>query len=227
VLAVIGCGGEGQKAELPIEDDFSGDCQWSQDKDEDVSLGCEDGQYRVLFKSTERTGKHRIGLYLDESVDSEAIEADVTLRALPGAGADDSAFYGLACMVSPRAAPSRGYVFFVGSIGSGERGFAIVKIDETDESLRREGFYQYLADEQSDAVAGTGETNHLRGECRSTEQGVELAMYLNGKQVGRASDPNGFHPFDGFALLVQASGAGTDVRYDNFKVEEVVKGDSE
>lgn len=226
MLVVVGCASEAQREELPIEDDFAGDCNWSEDNDEDVSLGCENGQYRVLFKSTERTAKHIITRRLENPIDSGAVEAEVTLSALP-AGADDFAFSGLGCVASPPDDPIRGYVFFVGSGGSEERGFAIVKVDETDESLSQESFLEYLADERSDAVAGMGAKNHIRGECRATEQGVELAMFLDGKQVGTASDSNGFHPFDGFAFLVLASKAGTDVRYDNFRGEEIGKGDSE
>lgn len=136
-------------------------------------------------------------------------------------------FSSLGCLISAFGEPFRGYIFVIGTDGTGERGLAIVKVDETDESLRQEGYFEFLTDEQSEAVAGVGGQNHLRGECRTTGEGVELTMFLDGKQVGSASDPNGFHPFDGFAFLVVATKAGTDVRYDNFIAEEVGTGDSE
>lgn len=226
MLVVVGCASEAEREELPLEDDFSGDCSWSEENDEDVSLGCEDDQYRVLFKSTERP-RHIITRRIGDPIDSGAVEADVTLNALPGAGADDFALSGLGCVASPPDDPTRAYAFSVLSTGSEEHAFAIIKVDETDESLRQDRFQEILVLEPSDAVAGVGAKSHIRGECRATGQGVELAMSLDGKQVGTASDPNGFHPFDGFAFLVAASKAGTDIRYDNFRGDEVGTRDSE
>jgi hypothetical protein len=225
VVLLVGCASKVQREQLPIKDDFSGECNWSEDNDEDVFLGCEDGEYRVLVKSTERTAKHIVFRRLEEAIDSAAVESDATLHAFP-AGADRFEFEGLGCVASPPDAPTRGYLFVVGLAGLEERGFAIVRIDETDESLREQGFFRNLVDEQSDLVAGIGEKNHIRGECRATEKGVELAMYLDGKQVGRATDPNGFRPLEGFAFFVFTSKAGTDVRYDNFSAEEIAEGDS-
>jgi hypothetical protein len=226
VALLVGCASKVHREQLPIEDDFSGDCKWSEDDDEDVSLGCEDGEYRVLFKSTERTAKHVIFRRLEEPIDSAAVETDATLRAFPGTGADRFEFEGVGCVASPPGHPTRGYLFVVGLAGPEERGFAIVRIDETDQSLREQGYFRNLVDQQSEAVAGIGAQNHIRGECRATKQGVELAMYLNGEQVGTATDPDGFRPFEGFAFFVFASKAGTDVRYDNFSAEEIAEGES-
>jgi hypothetical protein len=179
----------------------------------------------VLFKSTERTAKHIVTHRLEDAVDSVAVEADVTLRALPGA--DAGAFSALVCVASPPEEPVRGYAFFVWANEAGGRGFAIVEVDETDESLRQVGFLRYLVDEGSDAAAGVGGTNHVRGECRTTGQEVELAMFLNGSQVGTATDRNGLHPFDGLAFLVLSQNAGTEVRYDNFSAEDLGEVDSD
>jgi hypothetical protein len=218
-LALCGCADDVERDALPIEDDFSGACAWVVDEDEDVSLGCKDDQYRVLFKSTERTAKHIVTERLDDPVDSVAVEADVTVQALSGGGSDDFALSGLVCVVSAPAEPSRGYAFFLGADGSGDRGLAIVKVDEADESLEEDGYFEYLLDERSEEVGEVGAATHVRGECRTTDQGVELAMFLNGEQVGTANDPDGLHPFDGLAFLVISPKAGTDVRYDNFAAD--------
>ena len=178
----------------------------------------------VLIKSTEHTAEaERIITHaLEPPVDSVAVEADITLRALSGANADDSVFSGLACMGSPS---SNGYAFFVGADGTGVRRFAIVKVDETNPSLSQ--VVDYFVDERSDAVAGVGATNHVRGECRTNGQEVELTMFLNGNQVGTASDPDGRHPFNGLSFLVLSPNPGTDVRYDNFSAENLAEGDSD
>jgi len=213
-----------QSLELPIEEDFDGEyCSWPQVDYDYLTVGCEDDQYMVLFKS-EQTAKHILTHSLEPPVDSVAVEADITLRALSGANADGSVLSGLACWVSRLG---NGYAFFVGADGTGVRRFAIVKYDEADPSLGEAAFFHYFVDERSDAVAGVGATNHVRGECRTNGQVVELTMFLDGNQVGTASDPDGRHPFNGLSFLVLSPNPGTDVRYDNFSAENLAEGDSD
>jgi len=131
-----------------------------------------------------------------------------------------AAFSGVGCIASGANERGRGYVFFVAAIGE-VTGYALVRLDETDKSLREDEYFKYLADAASDVVADPGESNHIRGECRATEDGVNLAMFVTGKQVATASDPNGFHPFDGLAFEVLAPESQTDIRYDNFRAENI------
>ena len=217
-LVLVGCDSDVPDLELPIEEDFDGEyCSWPEGDLDDVTIGCEDDQYMVLFKRTEQTAEADpiITQTLEPPVDSVAVEADITLRALSGANADDSVFAGLACMGSPS---SHGYAFFVGADGTGVRRFAIAEVN---------GTVDYFVDERSDAVAGVGATNHVRGECRTNGQVVELTMFLNGSQVGTASDPDGRYPFNGVDFLVLSPNPGTEVRYDNFSAENLAEGDSD
>jgi len=212
-VLIAGCTGEVQRDELPIADNVSGDCQWSEDNDEDVSLACEDGQYRILVKSVKKTAKHIIPRRLSEPVESASVEVDTTLARLPGKGS--AAFSGVGCIVSGANKPTRGYIFFVGNTPDGA-GYAMARIDETDKSLRDDAYFKFFDDATSDVVGGVGETNHIRGECEGASYGVNLAMFVNGKQVATAIDPGGFHPFDGFAFQLLVPEQGTDISYDNY-----------
>lgn len=225
-LLAVGCASRVGRSSLPIQDDFADDCKgWSHDEDENVFLGCKDGEYRVLFKSTEQQGKHFIPLRSEEDVGSASVEADATLRAFPGASDNGVEFHGVGCWVSPPNEPAQGYVFFV---NPGNQAFAIVKMDETNESLAKQGYFTFLVEEDSEAVAGLGETNHIRGECRTTEDDrIALTMYLDGQQVGAASEVHGFSGFEAFGFMVFSTKAGTDLRYDNFRAARLGKADSE
>ena len=60
VVLVGGCADEVQRSGLPITDDFSGDCAWSEDNDKHIALVCEDGQYRAVYKTADERMHHMI-----------------------------------------------------------------------------------------------------------------------------------------------------------------------
>ena len=215
-LLTVGCEGEVRRSGLPIQDDFSGDCDWSDDEDENVSLGCTGGEYRVLFKSTEKMIEHLIPRRSEEAVNAVSVEADATLRAFPDASENDYEFHGVGCWVSPARAPGQGYLFLV---NPEKEALAIIKMDET--APAEQGFLKVLLDEESEAVPSIGEKIRVRGECRATEDRVNLTMFLEGEQVGSATDAPGFRGFAAFGFLVLATQPGTDIRYDNFTAEEL------
>ena len=97
---------------------------------------------------------------------------------------------------------------------------AVVKIDETDESVREQYYLRALLDEESEAVAAVGGTNRIRGDCETTDDGVDLTMYLDGEQVGNVSDHAGFRPFKALGFFVLSSEVGTDVRFDHFEAQK-------
>jgi hypothetical protein len=221
VAVAIGsaCGGEVKRSDLPISDDFSGDCEWSQDNDEHISLGCEDGAYRAQFKRADERIHHWIPRRIQESAESVSVEADVTLASFPGGSSDDFQGHGVGCWASPVGEPLQGYSFIV---APGVRSIAVLRHDETDESLREQFYIRALVDEQSGAVAPIGETGRIRGECEATgDGGVDLTMYLDGEQVAKATDRPGFRPFEAFGFIVISTKVGTDIRFDNFEADEV------
>ena len=212
------CGGDVARSDLPLEDDFSGGCSWSEDNDENISLGCEDGEYRVRYKRTDERINHVIPKRIEQPVDSAAVEADATLAAFPDGSAADGQFHGVFCIASAFDEPSQGYMFVVSPI---QKAIAILKVDETDQSLREQYYMMALVDEESDAVAGVGGTNRIRGECISTGDGVDLTMSLDGKKVAEAHDSKDFGAYDGFGLFTLSTRPRADIRFDDFRVEEV------
>ncbi len=142
---VGGCAEEVVRSSLPISDDFSGECAWSQD----------------------------------------AGGGSVSGLPVPG--------------------------------GAEYRCLAIVRNDETDEQVQKRLSFQALIDQRRSLLPGR--TNRIRGECRRTEDGVELTMYLDGRGVGTARDRNGFGSFEAFGFVVISSEPGTDVRFDDFEAD--------
>ena len=213
------CAEQVARSDLPITDDFSGDCDgWSEDNDEHIALGCEDGVYRAVFKRTDERLHHLIPRRTEEPSSSVSVEADATLQAFPGGLGESFEVHGAGCWASGFDAPAQGYLFLVSPSANA---LAIVRHDETDERLRNQFYFRAFVDEESDAVAAVGETNRLRGECRATDDGVELTMYLDGEQVGTATDPDGFHDFEAFGFVVISTRVGTDIRFDNFEAAEL------
>jgi hypothetical protein len=207
------------RSDLPISDDFSGSCDgWSDDNDQHITLGCEEGTYNALFKRTDERIHHFVPRRIEEPAAFVSVESDATLHALPGAADEAFEAHGVGCWSSGFGAPTQGYSFLVSpSAGA----IAIVRHDETDESLREQFYFRALLDEESEAVAPIGETNRVEGRCQAGDDGTELTMYLDGKLVGQRRDPNGFGPFEAFGYVVMSTQVGTDIRFDNFEANKI------
>lgn len=212
------CASEPERRALPISDDFSGECDWVEDDDEHISLGCDDGGYRALFKRTDERLHHVIFKRIEDPSHFVSVEADATLRVFPQGSSVDFQAHGVGCFASPAGERAQGYLFLV---APGVRSVALVRIDEEDESLREQFYFRALVDEESEHVAAVGGTNRIRGKCQAADDGVEVTMYVDGKVVGQVRDPKGFRPFEAFGLIVISSKGGTDVLFDNFKAEEI------
>jgi hypothetical protein len=219
VVLVGACAEEVARGDLPISDDFSGDCDgWSADNDEHIALGCEDGAYKAVFKRADERPHHMIPRRTEEPSSSVGVEADATLQAFTGDTGESFEGHGVGCWSSPADELAQGYLFVV---SPSVQAFAIIRHDETDESLRNQFYFRPLIEEESEAVAAIGETGRLRGECRATDDGVELTMYLDGQQVGTVTDPRGFRDFEAFGFVVISTEAGTEIGFDNFEAEEL------
>jgi hypothetical protein len=218
VVGLAGCANEVRRTGLPIEDDFSGGCDWAQDDTEDVSLSCESGEYRVLLKRTDRTPFHVIPRRVDQPVDSATVEADAKLVTF---GGDENDFEGdgVTCWASRPNDPTQGYAFVVRP-----GAYAILREDEKDQRLSGQLYFRAFKDSNSDAVAGLGKVNRLRGQCRARGGRVELAMWVNGRRLATATDRAGFESFNGFGFVVLGSVPGTQVSFDNFRAAELGTG---
>jgi hypothetical protein len=211
-LVAASCAEEVVTDELPIRDDFSGDCQWAEGDEEGLSFACRDGEYRVLLDGTTRSESQVFYRMLEEAAPSVNVEVDVLVRPSRERQRSDAfEFHGIGCWAS--VDPELGYLFLVAPSSAV---FGIARIDERDPN-----YMTFLADRPDDAVAEIGDANEIRAECRPVKggPGVDLTMYLDGKQVWAAVDPEGRTPFEAVGLFARSNMSGTDLRFDNFNTD--------
>ena len=217
-LALSGCGnGSEEQSGLPMEDDFSGQCSWSETDDEQIRLACEGGEYTVLYRQVDGQPHHVMRQPVGEPVTSVSVEADARLEAFPGGSNEDFQAYGVGCWATPVGGPGRGYLFIILPSLSA---FAILL---QDDELAPEESLVFLVDEESDAVSPPGETTQIRAECKAADDGVDLTMFLDGEEVGSASAPGeiGAAGFQAVGFSTFSARTGTDIRFDNFRAEEL------
>jgi hypothetical protein len=215
LLLLVGCASDVQREELPKEIDFSEGCDWTEDDDEHIFLGCEEGAYHARFKRTDERIHHIVPLRLETAADSMRFESDLTVAEYDGSS-DDFELEAIGCVSSEFGEPLQGYLF---GIAPEIHGIAIIKVDETDESVAEQFYFRALVDEESEAVGGIGETMRITGECRPVGNTVELTMSVDGEQVADTRDPDGFAPYDAAAFVVLSTKAGTEMVYDNVRIE--------
>ena len=211
-----GCSGSAVGDELPYTEDFSA-CgeEWTQVGDEDVQLGCSEGQYRIYFKSKPSYRFTDVGVTLEKFVESIGLEADISVHAAPTGQADGAGGVGLTCPTTTSTEGEQQYVFFV---LPHSQSYHIHRVDRLNERVR------VLVDGPlpSQAIAGVGGITRMRAECRQVGDQAELTMWLNGEQVARATDRHGLHGYIGFGFVAISPKAGeADFRYDNLSVEEL------
>jgi predicted Ser/Thr protein kinase len=75
---------------------------------------------------------------------------------------------------------------------------------------------------RSPAVRTGNATNHLVGECLGGRDGgpVRLSLRVNGSEVARATDPDGF-PISFYGFFAGAHEPGLAVRFDNFSLDRL------
>jgi hypothetical protein len=219
-LPVSGCGTSSLGSsvvtgDLPIDDDFSGDCHWAQDDSGGAEVGCVDGAYRITVHDPSanyhQTVPTRFG-----PVDDLIVETDVTLTALPTLGKRDYAYYGVNCTVTGAGQPARGYVFVV-QPADGRAG--VLRYDETDQTIK-DSFYlkNLLAARPDPDLVGSRRTVHVRAECDSSGAGTTLTLQIDGVEKVRVGDENGSGPFRSAGLDMFTTLAGTTVEYDNVHI---------
>jgi hypothetical protein len=222
-LVVSGCGGgsdtssdgsaAGGMAGSPdtfVEDDFSDPASgWSTDNDDDVLVDYADGGYRILMKTPgRRDARLTFGSTDKPGAEAVTIEADVTERAGPYTSGqiDEYEFHGVACWGAGADSDrlELGYKFVL----SPEGHYGILRDDESgDGSILAEG------DSEFD---GYGATNRIRGECIARDgRPTSLVLYIDGKRIAEARDPDGPDRFPAIGLTAETSEVGTDIFFDN------------
>jgi hypothetical protein len=216
VAAACGAGTSVAKGDLPIHDDFSGDCGWATDDNGGASVGCAGGGYRILVKRPS-INYHQVIPTRFAPVQHLVIESDATLAALRPLGERDYAYYGLGCWSTGAGKLNRGYVFVVKPDGSA----GVLRADESDPALKRLFYLKdVLGVPANPAFAGVGHTLRIHAECDSTRSTARLIMNVNGKQVVSATDDAGFGPLQAAGFDVFTTVPGMDVRYDNVDIHQ-------
>jgi len=198
-------------ADTFVEDDFSNPASgWSKDNDDAVLLDYADGGYRILMKAP---GRRDARLSFGSpgkppAVEAVSIEADATERAGPyfTGQMDEFEFHGVACW-GAEAQSDRlelGYKFVLTPEGH----YGILRDDQSGHGL------VVLAEGDLDLAYGT--TNRIRGECTGGgDRSTSLVLYVDGRKIAQARDPDGPDQFPAIGLTVETSEVGTDILFDN------------
>jgi hypothetical protein len=197
----------GGSAGIFVQDDFSNPASgWPKDNGETALLDYADGGYRILMKAP---GPRDARLSFAPPVEAVSVEADTTERAGPYSSGqiDEYEFHGVACW-GAEAESDRlelGYKFVL----TPESHYGILRDDQSADGLA------ILAEGDLDSV-GYGTTNRIRGECTARGGGSTLlVLYVDGRKVAQARDPDGPDRFSAIGLTVETSEVGTDIFFDN------------
>ena len=218
-LPVSGCGTSSLGSsvvtgDLPIDDDFSGDCHWAQDDSGGAEVGCVDGAYRITVHDPSanyhQTVPTRFG-----PVDDLIVETDVTLTALPTLGKRDYAYYGVNCTVTGAGQPARGYA------SSSSRPTAGPACSDTTRPTRRSRTASIEEPARRPARPRPRRQPAHRARPRGMRfsgAGTTLTLQIDGVEKVRVGDKNGSGPFRSAGLDMFTTLAGTTVEYDNVHI---------
>jgi hypothetical protein len=224
VLLTSGCGGSSDassdassdgtsakssagSADIFVQDDFSDPASgWPKDNGETALLDYGDGGYRILIKAP---GPRDARLSFGLPVEAVSIEADATERAGPYSSGqiDEYEFHGVACWGAEGESDDLelGYKFVL----TPESHYGILRDDQSGQGL------VILAEGDLDSV-GYGTTNRIRGDCTAGGGGSTLlVLYVDGRKIAQARDPDGPERFPAIGLTVETSEVGTDIFFDN------------
>ena len=185
---------ETEPAETVFADDFSRPSdRWPTGRDPTGRLAYREGSYRITV--TEGSSIQQISQTLARRVPALRIDAELVERKRsPG---DDG--YGVACVAGDVA-----FVFEIDA-EAGTYGFLV---DEGESGVE-------LDSGASDAIAGIGKVNRLRAECVPAPDGIDLLLFVNGRDVGRLTWHGEAGPFDSLSVRVYSDQGGTEVELDD------------
>lgn len=180
--------------ELVFMDDFSrAPCIWYESEEEQTSIGCADGGYRISIRDY-------VGTVLGGPGGVSGSDLRVEVDATTTGGSDDNGL-GVVCRMED---PRNFYQFVI--TAKGAYGIGQVKDDK----------WEWLAEssgEKSDVIHKGKETNHIRVDC----VGESLTLFVNGEKLLDAQ--NGNFRSGQLALLGKANDKqGTHILFDNFVV---------
>ncbi|MGH3033137.1 MAG: hypothetical protein ACRDON_01090 [Gaiellaceae bacterium] len=190
-------------SELPLEEDFSGDCEWPDEESAQSIIGCFGETYRIIVKGD----YGQLSLYgLGTNTDALHFEADGRVVRGPGPPFAVSRYlnYGVGCW----ADDDRGYVLSVSADGSS----AILR-DQPDTDR-----FELLAEERN--ATRERRTGRLAADCVARDGVTTLVLSVDGEEVLVARDENGYEAFGSVGFLLDAS-EEAEVRFDEAAAREL------
>jgi len=203
LAALAGCGSlGGDAAELPLRDDFAGECRWAQASSASAVLGCVDGSYRVLVKRSDRpVAAHRSVA----KTSALRIEADATFTRPSALSESERVVYGIGCWTRVNG---DGYLFLLSPDGSA----LIARVK------REVGGFVPLAEtgEALPEPPAPGEPVRVRADCLAPKGEVgRLVLEVDGEIVLAAADPERPSSFGDLGFYVASTKDATEVRFDD------------
>jgi hypothetical protein len=199
---------EADRQQLPVSEDFSGECTWpvgsNHSAPADFEYGCSGGKYVLTFHNNS-------AYYINQpvGVTADAVKYEVDAAVTHGRGtrpraSPPSALLGIACMPRDR----RGYAGLVGTNG-------------TTEIARWAGDFTGVAghSEQGTVTGMDGTTSpgsvHLGIVCAHQRAGTLVGLYVNGVLIDAYRDRAGYRAFRQVAVYTDTY-PGT-VGFDSFR----------
>jgi len=183
-----------------LRDDFEGEKSFSTDVDAHVSLRYANGGYEILIKDPDFPQEARS--FFNEPA-QPAVSFSAAARIVEGP--EEDMVIGLGCYPSAEY----GYVLAVSPTGQ----YVVFQ-------SFRDRLPEFMTEGQADPLRDRGETNRISITCRGggTEPTI-LQLSVNGDEVVRHEDPDGYDSFVAVGFYVATAQAGTLVRFDEALAE--------
>jgi hypothetical protein len=171
-----------------------------------LSGRCSQGRY--LLRVTDFDESIRMGLSLGRAVQSMTVEATLVVRKAPVPTEEDTTAVGVGCWNGTNLnASSNGYAFVITPDAHG----AILRVDGSE--------YTALLDRSDDAIfTDRHRPNTVRARCVVDDGTSHLALFVNGKRIGSATDDR-FRDFDSFGLYAYTPSGRLDLDIDDFSAK--------
>jgi hypothetical protein len=177
------------------------------------------GTYRI-GERTQATAFEDAPVQISSLSHDYSVQVDVD--AIPGTSMPGTDSFGIGCWLhqSDDGQSTSGFIFLVDATSA-----SIGLWDNSD------GSYHQLAKQPVNNLAGAGVPDHLTAQCLQGSSGggaaAQLSLSINGTQAVTASYANSVQNYPwsvGEHVALLASGANSDVFYDNFKITSKCSG---
>jgi hypothetical protein len=184
---------------LPYSDEFDGDCAWADEDDGGLTVGCDDGVYRLTVTEPEPEFDGSTMRLADET---ESLAVEATMEIGDEAAASGDFTFGITCLAD--VDPERGYAFLAAPNGD----WAILRTTEGERIMvLRQG-----------ALPQGRTPERMRGVCAAAGDGATvLTLELDGERVAALEHERGHRRFAGFGLRLISERPGPELIVDRIR----------